>query len=85
MSYDPSPKWTDRIEYPSVEMTCPACGKVPLDTSEVMDCLKETTYYVARHIPPKLTFTCDNPDCPSCDKNFKYALSVVISAQLEVK
>ena len=82
MSYKDDPEWTRDIQYPDLTtFVCPICGVVAFNAYEVMSCLREMDYYSARHIPPKLVFTCGNPECPNCDENFEYTLSVVITAR----
>ena len=82
MSYEYDPEWTRDIQYPDLTtFVCPVCGCVPFNVNEVTSCLREMDYYSARHIPPNLTFTCGNPKCPSCDEDFEYTLSVVITAR----
>ena len=85
MGYNPVPDWTEDIEYPAPHIyKCPVCGHVPnpKHVDEILDNLYNVGYYYPRHIPPKLVFTCDNEDCPHCDEDFEYALSVTISAVL---
>lgn len=81
MSYDESPEWTKNIVYPKIEdMKCPTCGVVGDNADQVMGYLYDGDYYAPRHISDTLIFTCDNPDCPNCDEDYEYSLSVVITA-----
>ena len=83
MSYEYDPEWTNTIQYPdNSTFKCPTCGAVAFNVNEVTGCLREMDYYAPRHIPPTLVFTCGNPDCPQCDEDFEYELSVVISAKV---
>jgi hypothetical protein len=80
MSYDGDPEWTKNIVLPNRDgMKCPTCSVVAGNVDEVMSDLAEPSYYHPRHIPPTLVFTCDNPECPDCDKNYTVRLSAVVS------
>lgn len=82
MSYNGTPKWTSEIVYPDKkEMVCPSCGVVAGNADEVMHYLYDGDYYNPRHIDETLIFTCDNPECPDCDEDYEYSLSVVITAK----
>jgi len=82
MSFNHNPEWTPLIKYPNQnKMKCPYCGKVASNVNEVMDNLYNVTYYSARHIPPRLIFTCDNIKCEHCDEDYDFILSVVIKAK----
>jgi len=81
MSYNPEPDWTSEIVYPNKQdMKCPSCGVVAGNADEVMHYLYEGDYYNPRHIDDELIFTCDNPECEHCDEDYKYIVSVVITA-----
>lgn len=57
---------------------CPVCNTMPRDTKEVIqDCISGG-YYNIPHIPPRLTFTCDNPECIACDEDFEMVLMPVV-------
>lgn len=64
-------------------MYCPYCGKVAGNVDEVMSIMKYGNYYTPRHIPNKLIFTCDNVECPKCDEDYIFTLSMVVTAQVE--
>lgn len=86
MSYNGDPKWTEQIVLPLKEdMKCPTCGVVAFNVDDVMECLFEVGYYKPRHIPPKLIFTCGNPNCPDCDLDFYAELSVSVVAKIETR
>lgn len=86
MSYNGDPEWTKNIYLPGREvMKCPTCGKVSGNVDEVMNVIKECEYYHPRHIPPTLVFTCDNPECPDCDKDYTARLSAVVAVMSIVK
>ena len=81
MSFEFQPAWTTEIAYPDKQsFICPTCGMVAFNIDDVTECLYDVTTYEVRHIPPVLIFTCDNPDCADCDKDFEYSLSVKIKA-----
>jgi len=83
MSFDPMPEWTLSVLFPERgKFACPACNKSPTPKhfAAVTTALFFCGAYQARHIPPTLIFTCDNPDCPRCDKDFEYSLSVAVTA-----
>ena len=82
MSYNEFPEWTSEIVYPDKkEMVCPSCGVVAGNADEVMHYLYDGDYYKPRHIPGTLIFTCDNEECPGCDEDYEFSLSVVITAK----
>ena len=84
MSYNSEPEWTKNITFPPFdELTCPYCGEVPNNAEEIVNVMKEGSYYSPRHIPKKLVFTCDNPECPKCDEDYTFVLSVVVRAEYE--
>lgn len=85
MSYNSSPQWTKNISLPSIaDFPCPYCGKVSKDNAlEVIAVLKYNTYYAARHIPSELIFTCMNPECPHCDDDYVYTLSLEVKTELK--
>jgi hypothetical protein len=79
MSYNEDPKWTTNLVLPDQSlMTCPTCGLVAFNAEQVMNCLYALDYYHPRHIPPALTFTCDNADCPDCGRDFVFELSATV-------
>ncbi|MBE7553134.1 MAG: hypothetical protein HS126_18835 [Anaerolineales bacterium] len=81
MSYNYNPEWTKDIVLPTIEeMGCPTCGAIAGNVEEVMERLAKASYYEPRHIPPRLTFTCDNENCPNCDEDYYVELSVVVQA-----
>jgi uncharacterized Zn-finger protein len=84
MGYNSEPKWTNDIVLPNRgEMYCPYCGKVAGNADEVMSIMEHGDYYSPRHIPEKLVFTCDNVECPHCDEDYIFTLSLVVTAQFE--
>jgi len=86
MSYNGDPEWTKNIALPNRDgMKCPTCGVVAGNVDEVMSDLRESSYYHPRHIPPTLVFTCDNPACPDCDKDYTARLYAVVSVISIVK
>jgi ribosomal protein S27AE len=70
MSYNDDPDWAE-ITLPNI--TCPECGEVSGNHDEVVAITRYSDYDNARHIPPELIFTCDNPKCPRCDEDFKFS------------
>lgn len=86
MSYDGDPEWTKNITFPSSdEMRCPTCGVVAGNADEVMNDIREDSYYHPRHIPPTLVFTCNNPECPDCDKDYTAELAAVVTVVSIIK
>ena len=86
MSYNEIPDWTKQIVLPNPNlMTCPTCGVIAGNVAEVMSDLLEHGYHYPRHIPPYLTFTCFNPDCPDCDQDFVFELSATVVATRQSK
>jgi hypothetical protein len=80
MSYDATPEWTKKITLPeTANLTCPECGRVAFNAQEALRAIMEHDYYHPRHVPPYLLLTCGNPDCPSCDGDFRVYLSVHIT------
>lgn len=81
MSFNSEPEWTKKVTLPQKEeMPCPTCKKVSGNADQVITEMIIASYYNARHIPPTLIFTCDNEDCPDCDEDFEYELSLVVTA-----
>jgi len=86
MSYNDDPEWTKNIVFKDKnKIVCQTCGMVCGNTDSVMEILFKNSYYEPRHIPPTLIFTCSNPKCQDCDKDFEYNLSIVITGTFKEK
>lgn len=81
MSFNPTPEWTPRASLPRFGsyVYCPACKERPAGVVEAVAALYTNTYYNARHIPSRVTFTCSNPLCDHCDRDFYIDLTMVVT------
>lgn len=79
MSFDPDPKWTEKINDEALQnIRCPYCKQKPANYDDVTEEVYNASCYNARHIPPSLTFTCFNDECEHCDRDFTVNLKLTI-------
>ena len=82
MSCNGNPEWTKDKVMPALdECKCPTCSHLPEGADEIFDILLFPSYYEARHIPPHLIFTCDNPECANVDDDYYVVLSMTVTAK----
>jgi len=63
---------------------CPHCGEVACNYEDAIWPLLNIDYYKARHIPPKLEFLCDNPDCDGPEE-FDVRLCAIVAPEDQVE